>query len=101
MKRIHALVFPILLGLAASHAEAHPSHKIMGMVRSISPERLVVTQRDGKDKTIALAKTTMVMRGADHLGLDQVAPGMRVVVAMAEDDKTAATIKLGAVPTGK
>jgi hypothetical protein len=101
VKRIHALLLPVLLGLAAGQAQAHAHHKIMGTVKSVSPERLVVTQQDGKDRTIPLARTTMVMRGAEHLGLAQVTPGVRVVVAMAEDDVTAAHIKLGPATAGK
>ncbi len=59
--------------------------------------KIELTLKNGKVQTIPLAKNTMIMRGSEMVGADQVKPGLRVVVVFAEDDRTAETIKVPAL----
>ena len=96
MNRSIARFLPAVMLLVPSLVQAHTHKSIMGTVKAIDATHIELTLKDGKTQSIPLAKSTMVMRGKDMVGMDQVKPGMRVVVVLAEDDKTAENIKLGA-----
>ncbi len=74
--------------------QAHTHKVIMGTVKRMDSTRIEVILKNGKVQAIPLDKHTMVMRGRDMVGADQVKPGLRVVVVLAEDDHTAENIKL-------
>jgi hypothetical protein len=95
MKRFQAWFMAATVSVLGVQVQAHGDHHILGTVKRVGGGQLVLTLKDGKEQTIALAKGTMVMRGAAMVGLDQVKPGVRVVVSLTEDDRAAAHIKLG------
>lgn len=88
-------LLPALLLLIPSIVHAHTHMTIMGTVKAIDATHIEVTLKDGKHRSIPLAKNTMFMRGKDMIQADQVKPGIRVVVVLAEDDKTAEHVKIG------
>jgi hypothetical protein len=92
MKHASSLLLSSLL-LTPSLLSAHTHKRVMGTVKSIDAARIEVAQKNGKNLSIPLAKNTMFMRGKAMVSADQVKPGIRVVVVLAEDDKTAETIK--------
>ncbi len=98
MNRTSSLVLTSSLLFAPSIISAHTHKEVMGTVKSIDSARLELTTKNGKTLSIPLAKSTMFMRGKKMVGADQVQPGLRVVVVLAEDDKTAETVKLGPAP---
>ena len=69
-------------------AAAHPGHdhKVLGTVVTVTADRLVVKGRDGKDVTITLNADTKVMKDKKPVRLlDEVKPGVRVVVTAATE----------------
>lgn len=100
MTRFSLLLCTTLLGTAAIvQAHTHKTH--MGTVKIMDSSKIELTLKNGKVQTIPLAKNTMIMRGSEMVGSDQVKPGMRVVVVLAEDDHTAETIKVPAAHPSK
>jgi hypothetical protein len=95
MKYASSLLLTPTLLLTPSIVSAHTHKEVMGTVKSIDSTRIELVVKDGKVLSIPLAQNTMFMRGKDMVGADQVQPGMRVAVVLAEDDKTAENVKLG------
>lgn len=95
MKYPSSLLLTSALLLVPGIAMAHTHKEVMGTVKSIDSTRIELTLKGGKVLSIPLAKSTMFMRGKAMVGADQVQPGIRVVVVLAEDDKTAENVKLG------
>ncbi|WP_291272302.1 hypothetical protein [Geothrix sp.] len=93
----HLLCTTALLGSAAI-VQAHTHKTLMGTVKAMDGSKIQLTLKNGKAQTIPLAKSTMIMRGSEMVSADQVKLGLRVVVVLAEDDRTAETIR---IPTAK
>jgi len=77
-----------VLGWTRLPALAHPGHdhKVLGTVVSVTAEQLVVKDRQGKDVTITLNADTKVLKDKKPVRLlDEVKPGMRVVVTAATE----------------
>lgn len=101
MRHASSLLLTPALLLVPGIVSAHTHKEVMGTVKSIDSARIELALKGGKTHSIPLAKSTMFMRGKDMVGADQVQPGMRVVVVLAEDDKTAENVKLGPAPKKK
>ena len=93
MTKRSLLLCTALLGIPAV-LQAHTHKSLMGTVKAMDSARIELTLKNGKAQALPLAKSTMIMRGSEMVGADQVKPGMRVVVVLAEDDRTAETIKI-------
>jgi Cu/Ag efflux protein CusF len=101
MNRPFERLLPAMLLLIPSAVQAHTHMTLMGTVKAIDATHIEVTLKDGKQRSIPLAKNTMFMRGKDMVQADQVKPGIRVVIVLAEDDKTAEHVKIGTEPKKK
>ncbi|MBI3130293.1 MAG: hypothetical protein HYZ13_02950 [Acidobacteria bacterium] len=95
MNRPSSMVLTSALIFAPAIVSAHTHKEVMGTVKAIDSSRIELMTKNGKLLSIPLVKSTMFMRGKKMVGSDQVQPGLRVVVVLAEDDKTAETVKLG------
>ena len=93
MTRSSLLLCATLLA-APAIVQAHTHKTLMGTVKAMDSAKIELTLKNGKVQAIPLAKNTMIMRGSEMVGADQVKPGMRAVVVLAEDDRTAETIKI-------
>ncbi|HEX6323229.1 MAG TPA: hypothetical protein VFZ36_05835 [Vicinamibacterales bacterium] len=81
---------------------AHPDHKILGTVSTVAAEQLIVRDREGKEHTIRLVKTTKVTRNRKPIKVSDIPARARVVVTVVSDeDFTAKTIEVGIVPAGR
>lgn len=103
MTKSAAIVIAASLLISPTTALGHEGHnykKLMGTVETIDATRIELALKDGQQQSIPLSKRIKIMRGNKSVGIDQVKPGVRVIVMLGEDDKTAVTIKLG-VPLGK
>jgi len=96
MRKFASLFLVLLLGASALLAHGGSSHKLLGTVKEVHEQHLVVTTKDGKDVTLQLTDRTKYERAGKSATKDQLAAGDRVAVQLEEDDKTAATIRIGA-----
>ncbi len=101
MNRPSYLLLTSALLFVPGIVSSHTHKEVMGTVKSIDAVRIELLTKSGKILSIPLVKSTMYMRGKKMVGADQVQLGFRVVVVLAEDDKTAETVKLGPAPTKK
>lgn len=87
-----------LLLFAATSAFAHGGHvhNILGTVQTVSASSIVLQKTDGSAVTVALTDATKYeMAGQPASSADLVA-GARVSVHVANDSKTAVTVKIAA-----
>jgi hypothetical protein len=94
MKHTSFVLLTSALLLVPGIFSANTHKEVMGTVKSIDSTRIELVVKGGKVVSFPITKSTMVMRGKDMVGADQVQPGMDVVVVLAEDEKTAENIKL-------
>lgn len=93
---IGTAVLALLVGSGA--ALAHPNHRILGTASTIAVEHMIVKDRDGKEHTIKLVKTTKVTRNKRPIKVSDIPAGARIVVTVVSDeDLTAKTIEVGVV----
>jgi hypothetical protein len=98
-----SIAFGILIVLALASvrplvAHGGKSHRLMGTVKELHQDRLTVTTQDGHESSVVLnADTTYEKAGKPAKRSDLVA-GVRVVVELDEDDRTAIRIRRGEAP---
>lgn len=93
-------VLALLVGTGA--VVAHPNHKILGTASRVAAEQLIVKDREGKEHTIKLVKTTKVTRNKKPIKVADIPAGARIVATVVSDeDFTAKTIEVGIVPAGR
>ena len=86
---------------------AHPGHehKIRGIVTMAAADHVMVKDKDGKDATVTINKTTKFMRAKKSMKASDMKVGMRVVISAVtdqDDDKSVATVvQLGPDPATK
>ncbi len=91
-----ALAFAVLSLLLATVALAHGGHQhaYLGTVKMLHENHLVVTTTDSKEVTFTLTDATTYTRGAAAATKADLKEGVRVSVGVANDGKTATTIKI-------
>jgi YHS domain-containing protein len=84
----------------AGTAFAHggKSHQLLGTVKLLHENHLVVTTQGGQEKTVTLAKTTQYEKDRKAVKRSDLVAGARVSIQLTEDDKTAVKVKIGAAP---
>jgi hypothetical protein len=93
MKKLLALA----LFLVATTAFAHAGHQhhFLGTVKSLQNTQLVITTTAGKDAAFMLTPTTAVTRDGATVARTELTAGRRVAVEVANDGKTAVSVKVG------
>ena len=94
---------------AGSLALAHPGHdhKILGTVTMAAADHVMVKDKAGKDVTVHINAETKIMQAKKALRVEDIKPGMRIVVTAvtvkeADAEKMVAkVIELGAPATSK
>jgi hypothetical protein len=97
MKKI--LVIIATLGMIAGSALAHNPHALtkMGTVKAVQQDHLVLTMSDGDEETVLLSAKTAYFHADNHAAKkSEIGKGMRVVVKMTSDGKSAATVTMSA-----
>lgn len=95
MRRIASLFVVTLLVAAAAQAHAGHSHLILGTVKEVNGEHLIVTTKDGKEVTVHLNAGTKYTKATRTVKRADLVPGARVSIMLGKDSKSAATIKIG------
>ncbi len=101
MRRIFVLLliatFAATFG-GTAFAHGGKSHQLLGTVKELHENRLVVTATDGHQAAVALAKTTKYEKDMKPATRAALVVGSRVSIQLTEDDKTAVKVKIGAAP---
>lgn len=87
----------LTLSTAAAFAHQGVDHTILGTVKEVSQEHMVVTKKDAKEVRILLTRETKYTKAkakADAKHSD-LAVGSRVSIQVTEDGKTALSVKIG------
>lgn len=95
-KVLGTLVIALAAFLFTGPTFAHggKSHRLMGTVKEVQPETLVVTSADGHDMTVAVSDKTKYEQDGKAVPKTALTVGVRVSVQLSEDDKSAVTVKI-------
>lgn len=93
MKKTIATLFVFLLAAAAFAHAGH--HHVFGTVKQLTGDALLVHTKEGTDATISLTKATVYKRGDADAKRADLVPGVRVVIDMTTDGKSAEIVKIG------
>ena len=85
------IVLSLLLITANAFAHAGHVHNVLGTVKSVAANEVVVAKTDGSSATITLSDTTKYEGGSRA----DLAAGRRVSIYLADDGKTAVRVKFG------
>lgn len=94
------LVLLLIATFAAGAAFAHggKSHQLLGTVKGLHENHLVVTATDGHQATVALTKATLYEKDKKPATRAALVTGARVSIQLTEDNKSAVKVKIGAAP---
>jgi hypothetical protein len=93
MRQTIALVFALLLAASAFAHAGH--HHVFGTVKQLRGDALLVHTKEGTDATVALTKATLYKRGDAAATRADLIEGVRVVIDLTTDGKSAETVKIG------
>jgi hypothetical protein len=93
MKQTIAVVFALLLAASAFAHAGH--HHVFGTVKQLAGDALLVHTKEGTDATIPLTKATIYRRGDAAATRADLVAGVRVVIDMTTDGKSAEIVKIG------
>lgn len=77
-------------------AHAGEVHTYLGTIKTLSGNEMVITDRDGEDRSITLVKETKYWKGTTPATRADLAVGSRISVEIGVDGRTATTVKIGA-----
>jgi hypothetical protein len=96
MRKIASLFLIVLLASsAAALAHGGSSGKLLGVVKEVHGEQMVVTTKDGHEVTVYLNEKTKYEKASKAAAKHDIAAGARVSVKLEKDGKTAATVTIG------
>lgn len=90
------LITAFLTGAAFAHGGK--SHKLLGTVKMLHENHLVVQTPDGRETTVTLTEKTQYEKDKKAATRSALTAGVRVSIDLTEDDKSAVKVKIGAAP---
>ena len=93
MKRF--LAFALLFVAATAFAHGGHQHQFLGTVKALTNAQLVITTTAGKDAEFLMTSATAVTRDGSPVARTELTSGRRVAVYVANDGKTAVSVKVG------
>lgn len=99
MHKILIFILVVVLGASVALAHGGKSHRLLGTVKELHEDHLVVTTPDGHQATVRLATTTQYEKDKKKVTKSVLTAGTRVSIQLSEDDKTAIAVRIGkAIP---
>lgn len=95
MRKILAFLLVAAFATGAAFAHGGKSHQLLGTIKELHENHLVVTATDGHVATVKLTKTTQYEKDKKAATRSALAAGVRVSIQLTEDDTTAVKIKIG------
>lgn len=99
MKRKILILF-LAVAVATGTAFAHggKTHRLLGTVKQLHQDHLVVVTPNGHETTVQLTEDTRYEKGKKKATRSELVAGVRVSIQLTEDDKSAVTVKIGVAP---
>jgi hypothetical protein len=101
MRKILAFLLAAVFIAGSAFAHGGKSHKLLGTVKMLHENHLVVTTPDGKEKMVELTAATKYEKDKKASARSALTPGVRVSVDLTEDDKKAVKVRIGAAAPAK
>ena len=98
-KTLILLIAAITLSAAAAFAHQGVEHTVLGTIKELSAEHMVITRKDAKEVRILLTRDTKYTKGKAAAKHSDLAVGTRVSIEVEEDAKTAVSVKIGTAKT--
>jgi hypothetical protein len=95
MRKIFALLLIATFATGAAFAHGGKSHLLLGTVKLLHENHLVVTATDGHEVIVTLTATTQYEKDKKPAKRSDLKPGARVSIRLTEDDKAAVKVKIG------
>lgn len=95
MRKILAFLLVAAFAAGAAFAHGGKSHKLLGTVKELHENHLVVTATDGHVASVQLTETTQYEKDKKAATRSALATGVRVSIQLTEDDKTAVKVTIG------
>ena len=92
------MIFLLAAAFLAGSAFAHggKSHKLLGTVKMLHENHLVVQTPDGRETTVTLTGKTQYEKDKKAATRSALTAGVRVSIDLTEDNKSAVKVKVGA-----
>jgi len=97
-RNIVSLLLILLSATGIAFAHGGKTHHLLGTVKAVGENGLVVTATDGHEVTVALTAETRYERDGKPATRKDLAAGMRVSLNLTEDDRTATLVKIAPAP---
>ena len=91
-----AIILAVSLIILSTAAFAHGGHKhaFLGTVKAVSADQLTIETKEGQPATFTLTGKTEYLRDGKAAHREDLTAGLRVSVHVADDGKTATSVKL-------
>ncbi len=91
------LMFLLVVAFAAGAAFAHggKSHQLLGTVKQLHENHLMVTATDGHEVMVTLTPKTQYEKDKKPAKRSDLVVGVRVSIQLTEDDKNVVKVKIG------
>jgi len=91
------LIFLLVTAFAAGSAFAHggKSHQLLGTVKELHENHLMVTATDGHETMVMLTPKTQYEKDKKPAKRSDLLTGARVSIQLSEDNKNAVKVKIG------
>jgi YHS domain-containing protein len=98
MRKVFILLLIATFAAGAIFAHGGKSHQLLGTVKELHEDHLVVKAADGHESTVALTKATVYEKDKKPATRAALVAGARVSVQLSEDNKSAVKVKIGTAP---
>lgn len=95
MRKILMVLLIAVFAAGTAFAHGGKSHRLLGTVKTMHENHLVVTATDGHEATVKLTEKTQYEKDSKAAKRSALAAGVRVAIELTEDDKTAVKVKIG------
>ena len=96
MRKAIILAVSLIIISISGTAFAHGGHKhaFLGTVKAVYADQLTIESKDGKEVSFTLTGKTEYVRDGKSARREDLSAGLRVSVHVADDGKTATSVKL-------
>ena len=96
MRRTIAFLLVAAVATGAAFAHGGKSHKLLGTIKMLHENHLVVQTPDGHETTVTLTEATQYEKDKKAVTRSALTAGVRVSIDLTEDNKRAVKVKVGA-----